>query len=104
MATGFHVDLTALGQAVSGINQTLDEVQAHAVSAVNCAGSAYGHDGLASIMADFCDRWQLGVTNLATDAQQIAVQLNNMQAYELADTNLSEVFQGPANTDPAANP
>ena len=105
MATGFSVDLTALGQAVSGINETLDEVATHDVSAVNCASSAYGHDNLASTMADFCDRWQLGVTNLATDAQGIASLLNdNLQAYEEADTKLSEIFQGPANTDPAANP
>src|SRR4030081_3780526 len=105
VATGFSVDLPALGQAVSGINGTLDEVQAHDVSAVNCASSAYGHDNLASTMADFCDRWQLGITNLAKDAQGIATQLNsNLQAYEEADTNLSQVFRGPASADPAANP
>lgn len=101
MPSGFSVDLTALGQAVSGINQTLDEVATHDVSAVNCSSSAYGHDALASTMTDFCDRWQLGVTNLAKDAQAIAGQLNNnLQAYEEADTKLSQVFQGPA--DPAA--
>jgi hypothetical protein len=105
VATGFSIDLMALGQAVSGINGTLDEVATHDVSAVNCASSAYGHDNLASTMADFCDRWQLGVTNLAKDAQAIATQLNNnLNAYEEADTNLSRVFRGPANPDPAAGP
>jgi hypothetical protein len=105
MPSGFSVDLTALSMAVSGINGTLDEVAQRDVAAVNCASSAYGHDGLASTMADFCDRWQLGVTNLASDAQAIATQLNNnLQAYELADTKLSEVFQSPSGSDPAANP
>jgi hypothetical protein len=75
------------------------------VSAINCSNSAYGHDGLASTMADFCDRWQGGVTSLATDVQEIATRLNsNLQAYELADTDLSATFQGPANADPAAAP
>jgi hypothetical protein len=56
-------------------------------------------------MADFCDRWQGGVTSLATDVQEIATRLNsNLQAYELADTDLSATFQGPANADPAAAP
>jgi hypothetical protein len=105
MMTGFSVDLTALGQAVSGINETLDEVETHDVSAINCSGSAYGDDGLASTMADFCDRWQLGVANLATDVQEIAARLNsNLQAYELADTDLGTTFRGTANADPAAGP
>lgn len=102
MAAGFSIDLNAMGEAVSGVNGTLDEVQAHNVAAANCASSAYGHDALASTMADFCDRWQLGVTNLASDVQQIVTQLNqNMQAYELADTSLTEIFKG-SGADPAA--
>jgi hypothetical protein len=102
MANGFSVDLGALGGAVDGINDTLDEVQAHDVKAINCGDSAYGHDRLAGIVADFCDRWDLGVQNLATDGQTIADRLNTaMQAYEEADQNLAQVFTG-IGPDPAA--
>lgn len=101
MAGGFSVDLGALGDAVSGINSTIDEVQAHNVAATNCSSAAYGHDRLANTMADFCDRWQRGVQNLATDGQTIADRLNNaMQAYEEADQKLALTFQG-SGPDPA---
>ena len=81
----------------------MDEVQAHDVKAINCDDSEYGHDRLASTVADFCDRWDLGVKNLATDGQTIADRLNSaMQAYEEADQNLAAVFKG-TGPDPAAN-
>jgi hypothetical protein len=103
MAAGFRVDLSALHQAVSGINDTLDEVLTHDVAAVNCAGAAYGHDDLADVMTDFCDRWQIGLTNLATDVQEVAARLDdNLQAYQQADADVSGMFQGPV--DPAATP
>lgn len=101
MTGGFSVDLHALGNAVEGINNTLDDVQAHNVKAVNCDSSAYGHSALASTVADFCDRWQRGVQNLATDGQAIADRLNSaLQAYEETDQNLASVFHG-SGPDPA---
>ena len=103
MATGFSVDLAALGLAAEGVDATLDEVSQQNVSDIPHNSSAIGHERLASTLADFCDRWQRGVSNLATDGREIAATLTaNMNVYRQADKHVREqinsIFQGTART------
>lgn len=69
---GFSVDLDALLKAASGI---LDAMEARQVKDLDCEQSAFGHEGLADITKDFCDRWQRGVKNLLDDGKEVAGRL-----------------------------
>jgi hypothetical protein len=76
MSRGFLVDLSALRQAAQGVNGILDAVGQQNVSDIKCDKSAIGHDNLAETVSGFCDRWNVGVGNLATDGREIAGQLS----------------------------
>jgi hypothetical protein len=105
MSTGFSVDLAALEQAAEGVNGTLDQLTQQSVSDIPYDPSAIGHERLAGTVTDFCDRWQRGVSNLATDGREIAKRLTaNVNAYRKADQDVrdkvnSSIFQG-AGPDP----
>jgi hypothetical protein len=106
MADGYHVELPALEDAAAGINETLSELKAHRVSDLDADPATFGHDGLASTLTDFGDRWELGVEHLATDAQQVSARLSQcVQAYLMADRtaadNMSAILNG-TGPDPAA--
>ena len=108
MGQGFRVDLGALEQAASGVTNTLDQVSAHRVGEGTAGQAEYGHSRLAGTVADFCDRWQLGVTNLTKDGQEIVTRLNAcVAAYERVEQSLRGQFNGIlSNTtgpDPAAS-
>jgi hypothetical protein len=86
MANGFRVDLSALEQASTGVNGTLDQVDQLAVSAISHSPAAFGLPGLASTVVGFLDRWQRGVQNLAQDGHAIAARLTqNVAAYRAAE-------------------
>jgi hypothetical protein len=104
---GFYVDLDAMQQAAKGITDTLDELKQHDVSSISSSSSSYGHDRLGDTVADFCDRWQLGVANLTKDGQAIASKLgDSLKAYRKAELDahegLNRIFQSATGEDPAA--
>jgi hypothetical protein len=77
---GFRVDLGALESAAEGINTVLYDLQSRRVAQLRPASADIGHGHLSDIVGDFCDRWELGVENLARDGQAIAVRLSQSVA------------------------
>jgi hypothetical protein len=107
VADGFRVDLGALEDAAIGINQTLHRLKAQRIDDLDGRKADYGHQRLADTIADFCDRWEIGVEHLATDGQEIASRLSHsVQAYLKADQTakgrMDGIFQRPTGPDPAA--
>lgn len=84
----FYVDLEALENAASGINTTLDAMATKKVSDIDAPAESFGHEGLASAISEFCDRWNIGVENLASDGSEVSDRLNRCvkryQATEIA--------------------
>ena|ERR1700716_3236245 len=92
---GFSVDLTALQEAAQGVNSTLEQVNSGKITDYEGDKSAFGDDDLAGTVADFSERWQIGVQNLAKDAQAIAVQLtSSVVAYRKAERDNHDQFTG----------
>ena len=95
MADGFEVDLGALENASEGINNTLDELAVRKVKDIDAKKGDFGHDALASTVADFCDRWELGVEHLAKDGQEVATRLTqSVAAYLTVDGTAKGHFDG----------
>ena len=108
MSDGFRVDLSALEKASAGINMTIEDLSLAKVDTLDGKSSVYGHDGLASTVADFCDRWEIGVEHLATDGQEVADRLSqSVQDYREVDGAAAERFSGivqrTTGPDPAAH-
>jgi hypothetical protein len=108
MSDGFEVDLTSLVRAAEGVNGVITDMQDNKVSDIDGSGADYGDGGLASVLADFCARWQVGVEHLTSDVQQVADRLTlSAQAYAEAErTNVSLIsglLREQAGTDPAAS-
>jgi hypothetical protein len=108
MADGFRVDLGALEDAAIGITTTLNDLKAKRIDDLDGRKADYGHDKLAETIADFCDRWELGVEHLATDGQEVATRLSHsVQAYlkvdQAAKGRMDGIFQRPTGPDPAAD-
>ncbi|HZM80861.1 MAG TPA: hypothetical protein VFC19_34495 [Candidatus Limnocylindrales bacterium] len=109
MADGFSVDLNALRKAAEGILDTLNAMATKQVSDIDADKSAFGHGGLADTVADFCDRWNIGVTHLAKDGQEIIDRLIVcVNAYSHVDRVSAERLDGivsqATGTDPGAEP
>lgn len=105
MADGFRVDLGALEDAAAGVNTMLSDLTARKVSDIGAPSGDYGHDGLAQTVGDFCDRWELGVEHLATDAQQVAGRLSLcVQAYMGVDQAAKGMFDGIVQQTTGADP
>ena len=107
MADGFSVDLGALEDAASGIDDTLNDLKKSRVDSIGGSTGDYGHDHLASTVKDFCDRWEIGVEHLATDGREIVDRLKQcVQDYVAADKGargrLDGVFKQATGPDPAA--
>jgi hypothetical protein len=107
MADGFHVDLGALEDAAIGITTTLNDLKAKRIDDLDGRAADYGHDHLADTIADFCDRWELGVEHLASDGQEIAGRLSrSVQAYLKVDQNakgrMDGILERQIGRDPAA--
>jgi hypothetical protein len=108
MSGGFKVDLTALVKAAEGVNGTVADISSDKVSGIPGSQSSYGNDALGSTVADFCSRWQIGVQNLANDANQVASRLALCAvAYATAEKKtvaaISGILQRSNGTDPAAS-
>jgi hypothetical protein len=108
MSGGFKVDLTALLKAAEGVNGTIADISSDKVSGIAGAQSCYGNDTLGGTVSDFCSRWQIGVQNLASDANQIASRLAlSAVAYATAEKKniaaISGIMQRSNGTDPAAS-
>jgi len=107
MSEGFSVDLDALRRAAEGVTDTLDAMATKKVSDIDATKSAFGHDGLADTVSDFCDRWNIGVEHLAKDGQEIVDQLNAcVQAYSHVERvvhgNLDGMLRQTDGPDPGA--
>lgn len=108
MPDGFRVDLGALEDAAIGINTTLNQLEAERIDDLDGRAADYGHARLAETIADFCDRWELGVEHLATDGQEIALRLSrSVQAYLKVDRSakgrMDGILQRQTGADPAAD-
>jgi hypothetical protein len=95
MSDGFRVDLGALEDAAAGINTTLNDLNAKKLNDLDGEQGDYGHDHLGETVADFCERWELGVEHLAKDGQEIAGRLSrSVQNYLQVDTSLKGEMDG----------
>jgi uncharacterized protein YPO0396 len=108
MADGFSVDLDALRKAASGISTTLDAMATKKVSDIDAPEDAFGHDELASAVVDFCDRWNIGVSHLASDGAEVSDRLNRcVKNYEAAEQHIQisteGILQSSTGTDPGAS-
>ncbi|MCI2424030.1 hypothetical protein MOQ72_42185 [Saccharopolyspora sp. K220] len=77
------------------------------MSDIDCPAEAFGHGRLATTVAEFCDRWNQGVVNLADDGAEIAGRLAQcVEVYRLTDEAVRVHFEGivqrVAGDDPAA--
>jgi hypothetical protein len=106
MSDGFAVDIGALVDAAKGINGTIADLQNNKVSDIGGSQADYGDADLASTVADFCGRWEIGVQNLANDASQVASRLAlSAAAYARAEQKNIALISGilrSSGGDPAA--
>ena len=107
--TSFSVDLDALESAAAGINSTINELRSHSVNQLEVTVAQSGHREFADSVNTFSERWQLGVENLARDAQAIANRLSfsvqdylGAEADNVAAVNTATGMLESA-TDPSAN-
>lgn len=108
MPDGFEVDLTSLVRAAEGVNGVITDMQHSKVADIGGPGADYGDGDLASVMADFCARWEFGVEHLTKNANQVGGRLMlSALAYAQAEhTNvgmISGILRQRAGTDPAAS-
>ena len=108
MSDGFRVDLGALENAAAGINTTLNDLKARKIDDLDGRKADYGHAHLADTVADFCNRWEIGVEHLATDAQEIAARLSqSVQDYLTVDKaakgRMEGILERRSGPDPAAD-
>ncbi|MFE9421375.1 WXG100 family type VII secretion target [Kitasatospora sp. NPDC006697] len=105
MSEGFRVDLGALDDASSGITDTLAKLQFRKVSDLDPQKSDIGHGHLADVLKTFCTRWELGVENLAKDAQAVSQRLNaSVKAYREVDGQIAGHLSGTLSRDSGADP
>lgn len=109
MGDGFAVDLAALRNAAEGVTDVLDAMATKKVSDIDADKSAFGHDGLAGTVSDFCDRWNIGVEHMAKDGQEVVGRLNAcVQAYTHVERTTRQMLDGmltqPEGMDPGAQP
>ncbi|WP_035846712.1 WXG100 family type VII secretion target [Kitasatospora azatica] len=105
MAEGFRVDLGALDNASSGIDDTLAKLQFKKVSDLDPKKDDIGHGHLADVLETFCTRWELGVENLAKDAQTVSKRLDaSVKAYREVDGRIAGQLSGTLSRDSGADP
>ncbi|MET8539876.1 hypothetical protein ABZW03_04350 [Kitasatospora sp. NPDC004799] len=103
-AEGFKVDLEALKTASSGITDTLVKLKVKKVSDIDSKKSDVGHSHLADVLENFCTRWEIGVENLAKDAQAISARLDaSVKAYQGVEATIVDGMLGSSSgEDPGA--
>jgi hypothetical protein len=108
MADGFSVDLGALENAASGVDNTLNDLTKNPVDSLEGNASDYGHDYLAGTVKDFCDRWEIGVEHLAADGREIVQRLKQsvldyLAVDKAAKGRMDGVFESATGPDPATH-
>ncbi|MFD5734296.1 hypothetical protein ACFWIY_15865 [Streptomyces sioyaensis] len=108
MPDGFFVDLEALRKAASGISTILDAMATKKVSDIDAPKDDFGHDELAAAVVDFCDRWNIGVSHLASDGAEVSERLNHcVKSYEKAEQHFQlsakGILQSSSGRDPGAS-
>ncbi|WP_158894061.1 hypothetical protein [Amycolatopsis anabasis] len=103
--TGFHVDVDALKAAGVGMAELLGMLDELKVEDIDCDRKFVGHKGLADAYESFTSRWNVGVSNLTEDGQELSRRLVDAAgAYIEADKqhrhNLTGILDGI--NDPAA--
>lgn len=104
---GFRVDLTALDRAARGVRETIEAMNRKPVEDLDCPAEAFGHKRLVTTVSEFCNRWDVGVSNLAEDAEEVSGRLDQcVQDYrrtdEAARAHLAGVIARASGEDPAA--
>ncbi|MFI5662742.1 hypothetical protein [Streptomyces sp. NPDC051684] len=75
------------------------------VSDIDAPKDAFGHDELASAVADFCDRWNIGVSHLATDGAEVSDWLTHcVNSYEKAEEHIQLSVQGILQSSTGSDP
>jgi hypothetical protein len=105
---GFEVDLTSLVRAAEGVNGVITDMLYSKVADIGGPSAEYGDGDLASVMGDFCARWEIGVEHLTNDARQVAGRLmQSAEAYAQAEhanvSMISGILQRRMGTDPAVS-
>ena len=101
MGKDLDVDPAALALVADGITETISDLSDLGVLAEGEVGRGFtsltltameaGHEGLASALAEFCDRWGWGVRGLVADANRAAVALDlSAGIYHDEDTYLKD--------------
>jgi hypothetical protein len=108
MSDGYYVDLGALRKAADGVTETINAMATKKVSDIDAPKAAFGHDGLAHVVQDFCDRWEIGVEHLTKDGDEIAARLNFcVLNYERAEKtvllSVEGILRSLTGPDPAAS-
>ncbi|MGP3981414.1 hypothetical protein [Streptomyces sp. KR80] len=85
MSGGFEADPDALAQVAKGIDAALAELKelgmvgsasmGRGFSEIALSGLEVGHQGLTSVLGEFCDRWEWGVRGLMAEGNQFAKEL-----------------------------
>jgi hypothetical protein len=83
---GFHVDVSALDEASSGITQSVADQKSSELEDLCRDEQTYGHDGVHGALKNFCDRWNDGLDLLTEDAKAIGDTLGQVaRAYRTTD-------------------
>ncbi len=83
---GFRVDVDALIDAGLGVADVIDGVAKEWIGRADGPAEAYGHDALATELADFCERGAQAAKYLTEDGMLLArVLLDSAGEYVTAD-------------------
>lgn len=83
---GFHVDVDAVGEAATGITQSVQDQDNFELRGLCGHPDLYGHSVLHDALMDFCVRWSDGLDVLTDDAGAIGDALSRVtQAYRAVD-------------------
>ncbi|MEU6352867.1 hypothetical protein ABZ896_26670 [Streptomyces sp. NPDC047072] len=75
------------------------------VSDIDASKGDFGHDELASAVGDFCDRWNIGVSHLASDGAEVTDRLNRCVAnYEAAEQHIQLTNEGVLRSSTGSDP
>ncbi|MBB5159676.1 hypothetical protein [Saccharopolyspora phatthalungensis] len=85
---GYRVDLDALMDAGLGVAEIVDEVRTGKIERADGPPEVYGHSGLATEIADFCDRAAQAAGYLTEDGMLLArLLIDSAGEYATADEN-----------------
>lgn len=83
---GFHVDVGVVGEAATGITQSVQDQDNFALRGLCGEVDLYGHAELHGALREFCSRWSDGLDVLTDDAAAIGETLSKVvQTYRQVD-------------------